>query len=72
MNANDSETVALVVGGGHALGKMHGACNASLGGLGPDPDANPFDPWAGSCGKPGDTFGKGANAFTSGFERMRV
>ncbi|KAG1655001.1 hypothetical protein FOA52_008410 [Chlamydomonas sp. UWO 241] len=67
MNFNDSETVALV-GGGHSFGKMHGACNASLGGPGPGPDANPFMPWAGSCGEPGDMFGKGVNTFTSGYD----
>ncbi len=51
MDMNDSETVALI-GGGHVLGKMHGACTLGNGrctGLGPVP-------------------GKGPNTYTSGFE----
>jgi len=59
MGMNDTETVALV-GGGHAFGKMHGACP---GGPGESPAENPENPWAGNCGT-----GVGVDTFTSGFE----
>ena len=59
MDMNDRETVALI-GGGHTIGKTHGACPA---GPGPSPAEDPFNPWPGNCGD-----GKLENAFTSGFE----
>ena len=63
MNMNDSETIALI-GGGHAVGKTHGACPD---GPGESPKDNPEHPWEGKCGKD-EMKGKGPNAFTSGFE----
>ncbi|KAG2487014.1 hypothetical protein HYH03_014384 [Edaphochlamys debaryana] len=63
MAMNDAETVALV-GGGHAFGKVHGACPT---GPGPAPKDQPSDPWPGTCGA-GPMKGKGPNTFTSGFE----
>lgn len=56
---NDSETVALI-GGGHAIGKTHGACPT---GAGPGPDKQPHHPWPGTCGHGAD-MGKGKNTFT--------
>lgn len=68
MGHSDENTVALI-GGGHALGKSHGACNAAdfPPGLSPK-DAFTEDGknqiYMGTCG--GD--GKGLNTVTSGFE----
>ncbi|CAN0292176.1 unnamed protein product, partial [Hapterophycus canaliculatus] len=65
MGMNDSETVALI-GGGHAFGKFHGACDT---GAGPDPMDSPEAPWPGTCGDPDSpTFGRAENTFTSGLE----
>ncbi|CAN0364389.1 unnamed protein product, partial [Pylaiella littoralis] len=65
MGMNDTESVALI-GGGHAFGKVHGACPT---GAGPNPMESPEDPWPGTCGDPGSAdFGRGDNTFTSGFE----
>jgi catalase-peroxidase len=65
MGMNDSETVALI-GGGHAFGKTHGACST---GPGPAPKDQPDNPWPGTCSVNSNyATGKGANAYTSGFE----
>ena len=63
MNMNDRETIALI-GGGHAIGKTHGACPK---GPGNPPNVDPEQPWTGLCGKK-KSKGKGINTFTSGFE----
>jgi len=69
MGMDDRETVALI-GGGHAFGKAHGACNAdNAAGLTPNEtsvlglDPN-VDAWKGKCGETGS----GADAWTSGIE----
>ena len=56
---NDSETVALI-GGGHAVGRAHGACP---GGPGPAPREDPLQSWPGQCGR-----GRGEDTYTSGYE----
>ncbi|KAI9330583.1 heme peroxidase [Zopfochytrium polystomum] len=63
MGMDDRETVSLI-GGGHAFGKVHGACPT---GAGPSPLEDPTNPWPGTCGS-GPLKGKGNNTFTSGFE----
>ncbi|KAJ1562592.1 hypothetical protein HK405_010281 [Cladochytrium tenue] len=63
MGMTDRQTVALI-GGGHSVGKTHGACPT---GPGPNPDEDPANPWPGTCGS-GALMGKGNNTFTSGFE----
>lgn len=64
MGMNDEETVALI-GGGHTLGKTHGAAPASH--VGADPESAPIEAqgtgWASSYGS-----GSGADAITSGLE----
>jgi catalase (peroxidase I) len=67
MDHDDRATVALI-GGGHAFGKTHGACPAGPG-LRPSEAyaQGQATAWQGECGE-GDMKGKGANAFTSGFE----
>jgi catalase-peroxidase len=64
MAMNDEETIALIVGG-HTFGKTHGAVQGSY--IGPEPEAAPLEQqglgWKNSFGT-----GKGADAWTSGFE----
>lgn len=55
MGMDDAETVVLI-GGGHAFGKAHGACPA---GAGKPPKDDPENPWPGLCD---------SGVFTSGFE----
>ena len=50
----------MLLGGGHAIGKTHGACPNKPGS---PPNIDPINPWAGQCGT-----GKGEDAWTSGFE----
>jgi len=64
MGHSDRSTVALV-GGGHAIGKGHGACPNGAG-LAPNEAYNKTPravPWAGLCGT-----GKGKDTVTAGFE----
>mmetsp|Transcript_6448 Transcript_6448/g.13247 ORF Transcript_6448/g.13247 Transcript_6448/m.13247 type:complete len:432 (-) Transcript_6448:93-1388(-) len=64
MGHDDRGTVALI-GGGHSVGKTHGACPDGAGAA----PADAFNmtpqgiPWPGNCGT-----GSGDDAFTSGFE----
>merc|ERR1711998_599102 len=59
---SDRNTVALI-GGGHAIGKAHGACPDGAGLAPHDAYEAGVTPWAGNCGS-----GKGSDAVTSGFE----
>lgn len=65
MGFNDRESVALI-GGGHAFGKVHGACPD---GPGPGPLECPSNPYPGLC-QPFEDQARGRenNTFTSGFE----
>lgn len=62
MGHTDRNTVALI-GGGHAVGKAHGACPKGPGLAPNEAYAAGKIPWAGQCGT-----GKGADAVTAGFE----
>lgn len=62
MGHTDKNTVALI-GGGHAVGKGHGACPAGAGLAPNEAYAKSEIPWAGNCGT-----GKGADTVTAGFE----
>lgn len=64
MGMNDEETVALI-GGGHTLGKTHGAGNASN--IGSEPEAASIEE-QGLGWKNAYKSGKGADAITSGLE----
>lgn len=68
MGHSDRNTVALI-GGGHAIGKGHGACDKEgAGGLLPkDAFEKKELPWQGQCGDDKDK-GKGKNTVTAGFE----
>jgi len=66
MGHSDRNTVALI-GGGHAIGKGHGACPESPGLLPKDAYQQGVRPWQGQCGS-GEDKGKGVNTVTAGFE----
>jgi len=68
MGHSDRATVALV-GGGHTIGKAHGACEAGAGQSPNEAFATEADGviWQGECGT-GAMKGKGENTVTSGFE----
>jgi len=69
MGHTDEHTVALI-GGGHAIGKCHGACPSGAGMSPRDTYATDTTamPWMGACDNGQDLRGKGSNAFTAGFE----
>lgn len=62
MGHTDRNTVALI-GGGHAVGKAHGACPNKPGLAPNEAYAAGETPWEGQCGT-----GKGADTVTAGFE----
>merc|ERR1719440_2095333 len=62
MGHSDRNTVALI-GGGHAIGKGHGACPKTGGKLPKDAYKDGDLPWQGECGT-----GKGNDTVTAGFE----
>jgi len=62
MGHSDRATVALI-GGGHTIGKSHGACPNSAGLPPKDAFAQDSHIWKGECGT-----GKGEHTTTSGFE----
>lgn len=70
MGHSDEHTVALI-GGGHTIGKAHGACDKpGAGGVAPN-EAYPEGelPWEGTCGEENDiNRGRAENTVTSGFE----
>ena len=62
MGHSDRSTVALI-GGGHAIGKSHGACDKGAGNAPKEAFEQGTPIWKGACGS-----GKGADTVTSGFE----
>lgn len=66
MGMNDSELVAIS-GGGHAFGKVHGACPLGAGKSPFEAEVKGEKPWQGLCGE-SEMQGKAENTFTSGFE----
>jgi len=66
MGHSDRSTVALI-GGGHSVGKCHGASPAGAGNPPSVAFAEGTQIWKGACGT-GDAQGKGPNTVTSGFE----
>jgi len=62
MGHNDRHTVALI-GGGHAIGKGHGACKGAAGLAPNEAYEKGVAPWQGECGT-----GKGDDTVTAGFE----
>lgn len=62
MGHSDKGTVALI-GGGHSVGKCHGACPDGAGNAPNTAFAEGTQIWQGACGS-----GKGADTYTSGFE----
>jgi len=70
MGQDDRETVALI-GGGHSVGKSHGACDVPhAGGLSPFEayERGQTFAWDGLCGEGSGLRGKGDNVATSGIE----
>merc|ERR1712127_99788 len=72
MAMDDRHTVALI-GGGHAFGRTHGACDdretSQPAGLSPEAAvANLTFPYVGKCPPSDGQIGKGKSTWTSGFE----